>query len=50
MIKAGGRGPETEICKLVQEIWEKTPGSWNESLIYPIYKKGEILNVIIPYQ
>lgn len=41
--KAGGRELKTQILKLIQQIWkeERIPENWNESLICPIYKKGD---------
>lgn len=41
--KAGGHEFKIHILKLVQQIWEeeKIPEGWNESLICPMYKKGD---------
>ena len=42
LIKAGGRTICLEIRKLITYIWkkEKLPEEWKESIIVPIYKKG----------
>jgi hypothetical protein len=43
LIKAGGRTISCEIHKLIISIWnkEKLPEKWKESIILPIYKKGD---------
>ena len=43
LIKAGGRTIRSEIHKLIISIWnkEKLPEEWKESIIVPIYKKGD---------
>ena len=43
MIKAGGRTIRYEIHKLIISIWnkEELPDEWKESIIVPIYKKGD---------
>jgi len=43
MIKAGGRMIRSETHKLINSIWnkEELPEEWKESLIVPIYKKGD---------
>ena len=43
MIKAGGRTIHCEIHKLIISIWnkEKLPEEWKESIIVPVYKKGD---------
>ena len=43
MIKAGCRTIRNEIHKLIISIWnkEKLPEEWKESIIVPIYKKGD---------
>jgi len=43
LIKAGGRKICLEIHKLITSIWkkEKLPEEWKESIIVPIYKKGD---------
>jgi hypothetical protein len=42
-IKAGGRTISCEIHKLIILIWnkEEVPEEWKESIIVPIYKKGD---------
>jgi len=43
MIKAGGKKICCEIHKLTISIWnkEELPEEWKESIILPIYKKGD---------
>jgi hypothetical protein len=43
LIKAGGRIIRSEIHKLIISIWNKKelPEEWKESVIVPIYKKGD---------
>ena len=43
LIKAGGRTIRDEIHKLIISIWnkEELPDEWKESIIVPIYKKGD---------
>ena len=43
LIKAGGRTIRCEIHKLIISIWnkEELPDEWKESIIVPIYKKGD---------
>ena len=43
LIKAGGRTIRGEIHKLIISIWnkEELPDEWKESIIVPIYKKGD---------
>jgi hypothetical protein len=43
MIKAGGETLYFEIHKLICSIWnkEELPQQWTESIIVPIYKKGD---------
>jgi hypothetical protein len=43
LIKAGGRIIQSEIHKLIISIWNKEefPAEWKESVIVPIYKKGD---------
>jgi hypothetical protein len=44
LIKAGGRTIRFEIHKLINSIWnkEELPEQWKESIIVPIYKKGDL--------
>jgi hypothetical protein len=42
LIKAGGKTIRCEIHKLIISIWnEELPEEWKESIIVPIYKKGD---------
>jgi hypothetical protein len=43
MIKAGGETLCSEIHRLICSIWnkEELPQQWKESIIVPIYKKGD---------
>jgi hypothetical protein len=43
LIKAGGRIIRSEIHKLIISIWnkEELPEEWKESVIVPIYMKGD---------
>jgi hypothetical protein len=43
LIKAGGETLCSEIHKLICSIWNKEefPAQWKESIIVPIYKKGD---------
>ena len=43
MFKAGGKKIRCEIHKLIISIWnkEELPDKWKESIIVPIYKKGD---------
>jgi hypothetical protein len=43
LIKAGGRTICSEVHKLINSIWNKQelPEQWKESIIVPIYKKGD---------
>ena len=43
LIKAGSRTIRCEIHKLIISIWnkEEMPDEWKESIIVPIYKKGD---------
>jgi hypothetical protein len=43
LIKAGGRTIRSEIHKLINSIWKRKelPEDWKESIIVPIYKKGD---------
>ena len=42
-MNAGSRTICFEIHKLTNSVWnqEKLPGEWKESIIVPIYKKGD---------
>jgi hypothetical protein len=43
LIKAGGSKICSEIHKLINSIWnkEKLPEQWKESIVVPVYKKGD---------
>jgi hypothetical protein len=43
LIKAGGETLNSEIHRLICSIWnkEELPQQWKESVIVPIYKKGD---------
>jgi len=43
LIKAGGRMICSQICKLINSIWNKKelPKQWKESVIVPMDKKGD---------
>ena len=43
LIKAGSRTIRCEIHKLIISIWnkEELPDEWKESIIVPVYKKGD---------
>jgi hypothetical protein len=43
LIKAGGETLNSEIHRLICAIWnkEELPQQWKESIIVPIYKKGD---------
>jgi hypothetical protein len=43
LIQAGGSTLRSEIHKLINRIWnkEELPKQWKESIIVPIYKKGD---------
>jgi len=43
LIKTGGRTIHYEIHKLIISIWNKEnmPKEWKESIIVPVYKKGD---------
>jgi len=49
LIKAGVRTIRCKIHKLIISIWnkEELPEKWKESVIVPIYKKGDETNVVI---
>ena len=46
LIKTGGRKIPYEIYKLIISIWKKEelPEEWKESIVVPIYKKGDKTN------
>jgi len=43
LIKAGRRTIRSEVHKLIYSIWnkEELPEKWKESIIVPVYKKGD---------
>jgi hypothetical protein len=43
LIQTGGETLRSEIVKLVNSIWnkEELPDQWKESVIVPIYGKGD---------
>jgi hypothetical protein len=43
LIQAGGNALRSEIHKLINCVWnkEELPEQWKESIIVPIYKKGD---------
>jgi hypothetical protein len=43
MIQAGGKTSESEVHNLSNSIWSKKefPDQWKESIIVPVYKKGD---------
>ena len=49
LIKAGGRTIRSEIHKLIISIWnkDKLPQKWKESIIVPVYKKGDKKQIVI---
>ena len=49
LIKAGVRAIHCEIHKLINSIWHKEdlPEEWKESIIVPVYKKGDKQTVVI---
>jgi hypothetical protein len=48
-IKSGGETLRYEIHKLIHSIWnkEELPQQWKESIIVPIYDKGNKTVIII---
>jgi hypothetical protein len=46
IIKSGGKTIRSEINKLINSIWNKLelPEEWKESIIVPVYKKGDKKN------
>jgi len=49
LIKAGSKKIRCEIHKLIISIWKKEelPEEWKESIVVPIYKKGDKQIVVI---
>jgi hypothetical protein len=49
LIKGGGETLCSEIHRLICSVWnkEELPQQWKESIIVPIYKKGDRLTMII---
>jgi len=43
LIKAGGKTIRFEIHQFINSIWnkEELPEEWKESIVVPIYKKGD---------
>jgi hypothetical protein len=43
LIQAGGETLQSEIHKFIHSVWskEELPDQWKESIIVPIYKKGD---------
>jgi hypothetical protein len=43
LIRAGGKTISCEIHKLINSMWnkEELPEEWKESIMVPIYKKGD---------
>ena len=43
LFKAGGRTIRSDICKLINSIWnkEKLPEEKKQSITVPVYKKGD---------
>jgi hypothetical protein len=52
LVKAGGRKISCEIHKLTDSIWnkEELPEEWKESIIVPVYKKGDKTDCSINYR
>lgn len=46
LYKKGGTILQEHLLNIIQEVWvtEQMPKRWTESLIYPLYKKGERTN------
>jgi hypothetical protein len=49
LIKVGGRTIRSEVHKRIYSIWnrEELPEDWKESVIVPVYKKGDKQIVVI---
>jgi hypothetical protein len=43
LVQAGGETLLSQIHKLINSVWnkEELPNQWKESIIVPIYKKGD---------
>jgi hypothetical protein len=49
LIQAGAKILLSAIHKLINSVWnkEELPDQWKESIVVPVHKKGNKLNVII---
>uniref|UniRef100_T1GK97 Reverse transcriptase domain-containing protein n=1 Tax=Megaselia scalaris TaxID=36166 RepID=T1GK97_MEGSC len=43
MLKSGGDIPAEHIHEIITDIWRTDilPADWNESIVFPIFKKGD---------